>query len=108
MAYSNLDKYEMACRQAKVDIGAGVGNALTNAVEFVCRQYCIGDVEGDRSLLEEDLLQKVEELQERFLKASQRLIEASYAEWYEENSPRLKEELGLNPEPVINDVEMPF
>jgi hypothetical protein len=98
MPYTSLDKYEMSLRQARVDIGQGMGNALTNAVSFVNKFY-----EG-KKMPEEEKLEKVFEVAKRMFQNSQSEIEIQYQNWFEANDRELRLSTGLEV-PVIENGE---
>ena len=91
--YTSQDKYEMTIRQARGDIGQGIGNALSNAV---------GWVKGNpiyEKLSENELKQKIEECWDMFFHASQVKIDKAHISWLEINDEALKEKFDIQPDP---------
>lgn len=86
MAYSNLDKYEMTLRQARVDIGMGRGNALSKAVDLVVASGVTG-----RELIESEIFLWAD----KFAEFNQKRIDEDYNKWFEENDKNLRMSLGL-------------
>jgi plasmid maintenance system antidote protein VapI len=98
MPYNSQDKYEMSLRQARVDIGQGIGNALTNATNFVNKLY-----EG-KEITEDDKLEKIFEITKKMFLNSQSEIEIQYQDWFEKNDRTLRLSTGLEV-PVIENGE---
>jgi hypothetical protein len=87
--YNSQDKFEMTCRQARVDLGQSMGNSTSNAVLWV------KDNPIYKELKEEELLNKIYELAEQFSHFSQTTIDKKYSDWLELNEEELKTNLGL-------------
>ena len=85
MAYSREDLISMQIRQAKVDIGQGMGNALSNAIKFA-------EMVGYGEMEERKLLDKIHEITLIFFNQSQGDIEEKHQEWIEKFKSKLETE----------------
>ncbi len=100
MPYTALDKYEMALRQARVDIGQGRGNALSKAVDL-CRA-------SERKFTDDNaMFEWIFETANRFAQFNQEAIDKDYQKWFSLNAEALKQELGLE-EPTIDGETLQF
>lgn len=90
MPYTPQDKYEMSLRQAKVDIGQGRGNSMTNAINWAI---------ANKLSLDEAFA-----ICDKIFHYSQVKIDTDYTAWFEANDRQLKIDTGLEPE-VINEGE---
>jgi len=98
MPYNSQDKYEMALRQARVDIGQGRGNAMTNAVNIVLSKPTLNRTT-------EEILFDVFEISDKIFHYSQVKIDTDYKAWFEANDHQLKLDTGLEV-PTINEEAM--
>ena len=81
MPFNATDKWEMTQRQAKVDLGQGRGNSITNAINWAIAK----GLTIDQAL----------ELSDKIFHYSQVRIEENYKAWLEANEMKIKAELGL-------------
>jgi len=88
MPYTPQEKLEFAIKDAKYNIGMGVGNAFNKAVDLVLNKY---KDEGDF----QTLLALVEDTRDKFFASNQAKIEEEIANWKENNVPGIKRELGI-------------
>ena len=100
MAYNAQDKLEMTMRQARVDIGQGRGNAMTNAIQFVLGTIPEGYPTDDKE--REKMILFAFELSDKIFHYQQVKIESDYQSWEAANLDKIKAELGLI-EPVIQE-----
>jgi hypothetical protein len=92
MAYSPKDKYEMGLRQAKVDIGQGRGNAMTNAITWALAK----GLSLDEAL----------ELSDKIFHYSQVQIDKDFESWRELNEHQLKLDTELEVPTVYEDTDI--
>ena len=88
MPYNAQDKLEMTLRQARVDIGQGRGNVLSNAITWAI---------ANKLTLDQAL-----EIAEKLFHYQQVSIEKDYQSWLSANEIKIKMDLGLI-EPVIQE-----
>lgn len=97
MPYTPTDKYEMSLRQAKVDIGQGRGNAMTNAVNL-----CIAS--GHKFESDEKMFEWIYNASDQIFHYNQVKIDADFKQWFEANDHQLRLDTGLEV-PTIDQSE---
>lgn len=100
MPYSAQDKYEMALRQSRVDIGQGRGNALSKAVDL-----CGASERKFKS--DEEMFEWIFAAADKFAQFNQERIDTDWNKWFSLNADALKQELGLE-EPTIDGETLQF
>ena len=105
MAYLPQEKLEFALKDAKYSISMGMGNALSNSIQWV-KNNPLYD-----KLTETELKEKIAESIDTFFHLTQFRIEKKYAEWLELNEEALKEHYGVLPDPdktfIQEDLDLP-
>ena len=81
MSYNSQDLYGMALRQAKVDIGQGRGNAMTNAISWAIAKNLT--------------LEEAFEISDKIFHYQQFSIDKDFKGWLELNDKKLRLETGL-------------
>ncbi len=100
MPYTAQDKYEMALRQSRVDIGQGRGNALSKAVDLCT-------VSEHKFESDDVMFEWIFKAADKFAQFNQERIDQDYQKWFSLNADSLKQELGLE-EPTIDGETLQF
>ena len=95
----------MTLRQARVDIGQGRGNALSNAIDYVLAMYAHVEVDTEEKLNEE-IIQRIFDTADKFFHFNQVRIDRDYESWLALNDQKIKIAVGLEI-PTIQNGENP-